>query len=218
MKLDKNKIIIPILGLALVGTSTVTLLKIDRISNDEKGAESMSITSEQKTTENTTQEITIAEPSTTKPKSTTTTQQNKAVVTPKVTNAPDVATTQSPYNVKEYTFISSLGSEKLKIKFVRGTSWIDGEGKGVLRIICIIENNADSRAIVDRARMSITDENGNNLDTLDVSDIYLMKFPYEGIRVVQSQLRLAVTSQTKAVHLSYTFDDGTTASTVLSLA
>ncbi len=36
MKFDKNKVIIPILGIALVGTTTVAIAKIDRVSNSEK--------------------------------------------------------------------------------------------------------------------------------------------------------------------------------------
>ncbi len=217
MKFDKNKIIIPILGLALVGTSTVAIAKIDRVSNSEKGAEAnMSIVTEQEIAESTTQEVTVVEPSTTKPKSTT--QQNKAVAIPKVTSSPDVATTQSPCDVKEYTFSSSLDSEKVKIKFVRGTSWLDGEGKGTLRISCVVENNSGQDVTIDRVRMSVTDENGNDIYTLKGNDICRMQFPGKYINNMSAELWTAVASQTKAIHLSYTFDDGTTASTVLSLA
>ncbi len=36
MKFDKNKMINSILGIALVGTTTVAIAKIDRVSNSEK--------------------------------------------------------------------------------------------------------------------------------------------------------------------------------------
>ena len=66
--------------------------------------------------------------------------------------------------------------------------------------------------------MSVTDENGNDIYTLKGNDICRMQFPGKYINNMSAELWTAVASQTKAIHLSYTFDDGTTASTVLSLA